>query len=50
MPDHFEKLDYELEIAIVIGKKGKNILSKDADKHIAGFCILNDLRCNKITN
>ena len=48
MPDHFEKLDYELEIAIVIGKKGKNILSKDADKHIAGFCILNDLSCRRL--
>ena len=43
MPDHFEKLDYELEFAIVIGKKGKNILSKDAHQYIAGFCILNDL-------
>ena len=43
MPDHFQRLDYELEFAIVIGMGGKNILSKDADKHIAGFCILNDL-------
>ena len=43
MPDHFDRLDYELEFAIVIGKRGKNILSKDADKYIAGFCILNDL-------
>ena len=36
MPDHFYKLDYELEFAIIIGKGGKNILSKDADQHIAG--------------
>tara|TARA_B100001564_G_scaffold29043_1_gene21432 strand:- start:846 stop:1823 length:978 start_codon:yes stop_codon:yes gene_type:complete len=43
MPDHFEKLDFELEFAVVIGKKGKNILSKNADKYIAGFCILNDI-------
>ncbi|MEC7646357.1 MAG: fumarylacetoacetate hydrolase family protein [Bacteroidota bacterium] len=43
MPDHFHKLDYELELAIIIGKGGKNILSQDADKHIAGLCILNDL-------
>ena len=43
MPDHFEKLDYELEFAIVIGKGGKNILCKDAEQHIAGFCILNDI-------
>jgi fumarylacetoacetate (FAA) hydrolase len=41
--DHFQKLDFELEVAIVIGKGGKNILSKDADKHIAGFMIMNDL-------
>ena len=43
MPDHFEKLDFELEFATIIGKKGKNILSKNADKYIAGFCILNDI-------
>jgi len=43
MPDHFNKLDYELEFAIIIGKGGKNILAKDAEQHIAGFCILNDI-------
>ena len=48
MPDHFYRLDYELEFAIVIGKGGKNILSKDADKHIAGFCILNDLSAREL--
>tara|TARA_B100001758_G_scaffold105218_1_gene90152 strand:- start:71460 stop:72437 length:978 start_codon:yes stop_codon:yes gene_type:complete len=48
MPDHFDKLDYELEFAIVIGKGGKNIKSKEADKHIAGFCILNDLSARRL--
>ena len=48
MPDHFEQLDFELEFAIVIGKGGKNILSKDADQHIAGFCILNDLSSRRL--
>jgi fumarylacetoacetate (FAA) hydrolase len=48
MPDHFHNLDYELEFAIIIGKGGKNILSKDADKHIAGFCILNDLSAREL--
>ena len=48
MPDHFEKLDYELEFAIVIGKNGKNILAKDAEKHIGGFFILNDLSARKL--
>jgi len=48
MPDHFKKLDYELELAIIIGKGGKNILSKNADNHIAGFCILNDLSAREL--
>ena len=48
MPDHFKKLDFELEFAIVIGKAGKNILTEDADKYIAGFCILNDLSAREL--
>jgi len=42
MPDHFKKLDFELEAAIVISKKGKNIRAEDADSFIAGLMILND--------
>ena len=30
MPDHFQKLDFELEAAIVIGKKGRNIKASEA--------------------
>lgn len=41
--DHLQKLDFELEAAIVIGKKGKNISAKDADHYIAGYTIMNDL-------
>lgn len=43
MPDHFQKLDFELEIAAVIGKKGRNISAAEADEYIAGFCIMNDM-------
>lgn len=43
MPDHFEKLDFELEAAIVIGKKGRNIRASEADSYIAGYMIMNDL-------
>ncbi len=43
MPDHFEKLDFELEAAIVIGKKGRNIKAVDADEYIAGYMIMNDM-------
>ena len=48
MPDHFQQLDFELEIAIVIGKEGKNIKAKDADNYIAGFTIMNDLSARKL--
>ena len=40
---HTEKLDFELECAAVIGKTGHNISTSDADDHIAGFMIMNDL-------
>jgi len=43
MPDHFEKLDFELELAIVIGKKGRNIKAADADEYIAGYMVMNDM-------
>lgn len=43
MPDHFRQLDFELEVAVVIGKPGKNIPAHEADGHIAGYMILNDL-------
>lgn len=43
MPDHFQKLDFELEVAVVIGKKGRNVRAADADQYIAGFMIMNDM-------
>jgi fumarylacetoacetate (FAA) hydrolase len=43
MPDHFRQLDFELEVAIVIGKKGRNIRAEEADQYIAGYTIMNDL-------
>src|SRR6478609_7961071 len=43
MPDHFEKLDFELEVAIVISKLGRNIPAEEADEYIAGLMIMNDL-------
>lgn len=43
MTDHFEKLDFELEAAIVISKHGRNIRASEADQHIAGLMIMNDM-------
>jgi fumarylacetoacetate (FAA) hydrolase len=39
---HLEQLDFELEVAIVIGKQGKNIPAHKADEHIAGLMVMND--------
>ena len=40
--DHLQKLDFELEAAVVIGKRGKNVSSNAADRYIAGYTIMND--------
>lgn len=43
MPDHFQKLDFELEVAVVLGKRGRNVKAEDADQYIAGYMIMNDM-------
>jgi 2-keto-4-pentenoate hydratase/2-oxohepta-3-ene-1,7-dioic acid hydratase in catechol pathway len=37
------KLDYEVEIAFVIGKRARYVAEKDALAHIAGYAICNDV-------
>ena len=37
-----KNLDFELEVAIVISKEGKNISCNEADDYIAGLMIMND--------
>jgi len=41
-PSYSESLDYELEVAAVIGKKGRDIVAEEADEHIAGYTVFND--------
>ncbi len=48
MPDHFEKLDFELEAAIVISRQGRNIPAENADEYIAGIMIMNDLSARRL--
>lgn len=43
MPDHFQKLDFELETAIVICREGRNIPAENADDYIGGLMIMNDM-------
>lgn len=42
-PFYAEKMDYELELACVIGRKGKDISKAQAMDHIFGFTIYNDI-------
>ena len=47
MPEQMEKLDFELESAIVVGKKGRNIKASEADGYIFGYTIMNDFSARK---
>lgn len=48
MPDHLDKLDFELEAAIVISKPGKNIKAEEADEYVGGYMIMNDLSAREL--
>ena len=37
-----ERLDFELEVAIVVGREGRNIAARGADEHVFGYMIMND--------
>ncbi len=47
-PSFTEKLDYELEFGIYIGKKGKDISAGEAKNYIAGYTIFNDMSARDI--
>jgi len=42
IPRYCQKFDYELELAVVIGRRGKDIPAADAGRYIAGYTIWND--------
>ena len=42
-PRGSDALDYEIEIAIVIGKRAKNVAEADALDHVAGYAVFNDV-------
>ncbi len=43
LPKGSQKCDWEVELAIVIGKQARYVREKDAARHIAGFMICNDV-------
>ena len=47
-PKYTKKLDYELELGMIIGKKGIDIEREKADKYIFGYTIFNDFSARDI--
>lgn len=43
LPDETEPVDYEAELAVVIGRRGKGIREKDALSYVAGVMVFNDV-------
>lgn len=47
-PDFVQRLDYEGELALVIGKRAKNLTLENAREYILGFTCLNDVTARDI--
>ena len=43
LPQGSKKTDWEVELGFVIGKKARYVTKKDALKHVAGYCLVNDV-------
>jgi len=43
IPKVSSKVDWEVELAVIIGKAGKNIMKKDAMNYVAGYAVSNDV-------
>lgn len=46
--DIVDSLDYEVELAVVIGKNARNVKAEDADDYILGYTILNDMSARNL--
>ncbi|MDD3519648.1 MAG: fumarylacetoacetate hydrolase family protein [Actinomycetota bacterium] len=47
-PEEVKELDYEVELAVVIGKKAKNVLPENMSDYIYGYTIMNDVTARDI--
>ena len=43
LPQESDTVDWEAELAVIIGKKGRRIPEAEAPSHIAGYAVLNDI-------
>lgn len=42
-PPHSTKLDWEVELGVVIGRKAQYVTEAEALEHVAGYCVVNDV-------
>ena len=42
LPKNSEKTDWEVELALVIGKRASYVSEAEAMRHVTGYCLLND--------
>ena len=43
LPQESVKTDWEVELGVVIGEKARYVSEADAMKHVAGYCVVNDV-------
>jgi 2-keto-4-pentenoate hydratase/2-oxohepta-3-ene-1,7-dioic acid hydratase in catechol pathway len=43
LPDASQKVDYEAEVAFVVGRRASSVLAEEALDHVAGYTLFNDL-------
>ncbi len=49
LPALSEKVDWEVELGVVIGRGGRDIAESDAAAHVAGYTVVNDISAREIT-
>jgi len=47
-PSFVKQLDYEVELAIIMGRKGRNIAVSDAEDYVFGYSVFNDVSARDI--
>ncbi len=46
--EHLDRLDFELECAVVIGREGRDIPASQADEFVAGYMVMNDWSARRL--
>jgi 2-keto-4-pentenoate hydratase/2-oxohepta-3-ene-1,7-dioic acid hydratase in catechol pathway len=49
-PSFSDQMDWEVELGVVIGRRGANIARRDADGHVFGYFVLNDVTARDVQN